>query len=165
MLNVPSGLLQNSLSNLQDSPILSCVVLNEAYLLTGSMGGQIAISDLSGNVLVHRRDHNKYIVQVAVHETSDATIIATAGWDAKVHIYKLSLEEMTPRLEDPIATINLQTNPEALLFVKHPDDGRPVLIVTRKDSTHLYYHSTEEGAPLLGKQNIAPRSINLPTCS
>lgn len=149
---------------MQDAPVLSCVVLRHSHLVSGSMGGRIAISDLSGNVIDYRRDHNKYVVQITTQDHNDETYIATAGWDAKVHLYrvKCSSEAEKPQLGDPVATIALPTNPEALLFIRHPDNGRPVLLVTRKDSTHLYYHSTEPGAPLLGKQNIAPRSTANP---
>lgn len=155
-LEVPTCALHDSLLNLQDSPILSCAILERAYLLTGSMSGKISISDLKGNILSERRDHNKYVVQVAVHETSEASWVATAGWDARIYLYKISREETTPKLGEPVATISLQTNPEALLFIEHPDNGQPILIVTRRDSTHLFFYTTE--AKLLGKQNIAPRN-------
>lgn len=132
------------------------------------MSGRIVISDSHGAVLASRRDHSKYVVQLAAHEHDDASIegsgkettwIATAGWDGQVHLYKLRVEGgATPRLDAPFATISLPTNPEALLFVRHPDDGQTILIVTRRDSTYLYYYSiTADGVNLLGKQNLAPR--------
>lgn len=155
-LEVPTCALHDSLLNLQDSPILSCAILERAHLLTGSMSGKIMISDLKGNILSERRDHNKYVVQVAIQETSEASWVATAGWDARVHLYKISREETTPKLGEPVATISLQTNPEALLFIEHPDNGQPILVVTRIDSTHLFFYTME--AKLLGKQNIAPRN-------
>ncbi|KAL1311177.1 hypothetical protein AAFC00_001374 [Neodothiora populina] len=154
VMEVPSCALQDSLTSLQDSPVLSCAMLPSGHLLTGSMSGQITISDLAGNILCRRRDHNKYIVQVASHEMDDTILIATAGWDAKVNLYSMSGSEQEPRLT---ASIELLTNPEAILFIEHPDNKQPILIVTRRDSTYLYFHSAMSG-DLLGKQNIAPHA-------
>ena len=159
VLDVPSCTLRDSLVTLQDSPILSCAVLKNSHILTGAMSGRLAIGDLRGNALSERRDHGKYVVHIALHETGGTTTwVATAGWDAKICLYNLDYEEgETPRIDDPFDVITLQTNPEAILFVDHPENGKPVLIVTRRDSTHLYYYSIESEARLIGKQNIAPR--------
>lgn len=123
------------------------------------MSGNLAMSNLQGKVIEKRRDHAKYVVQIAVHESEHVTWLATAGWDAKVHLYRFDLaSDELPGLAPPVATIPLPTNPEALLFIKHPDSGSPVLIVTRRDSTHLFYYSVDSEARLLGQQNLAPHS-------
>ncbi|KAH0134521.1 WD40 repeat-like protein, partial [Aureobasidium melanogenum] len=123
------------------------------------MSGQLAISDLQGEVFDKRRDHTKYVVQIATHESDDVTWLATAGWDGKVHLYRLDVAgAVSPTLPPPVASISLPTNPEALLFIKHPDNGCPVLIITRRDSTHLFYYNVDSEACLIGKQNLAPHS-------
>lgn len=76
-----------------------------------------------------------------------------------------------------MAAVALPTNPETVLFVRQPESGQPVLLITRRDSTHLHFYNlpTDEtlaglpntaGSPpasrmelmLLGKQNLAPHS-------
>lgn len=158
LIDVPNCNVRKSLADLQDSPILSCVILRGGHLLTGSMSGKTMISDIKGNVLDQRRDHNKYVVQVAMHEKLGTTWIATAGWDGKIHVYKLGGDDTKPSFDAPIATIEVPTNPEALLFIEHPDNGQPMLIVTRRDSTYLFYYSLESSGSLLGRQNIAPHA-------
>lgn len=144
---------------MHDSPVLSTAVLKQTHLLTASMSGQLAISNLQGDVSDKRRDHTKYVVQIATLESENATWLATAGWDGKVHLYQLEVAgNGPPTLPPPTASISLPTNPEALLFIQHPDNDSPVLIVTRRDSTHLFYYSVDSEARLLGKQNLAPHS-------
>ncbi|KAG9626370.1 WD40 repeat-like protein, partial [Aureobasidium melanogenum] len=157
--NLPACTLRDSLLAMHDSPVLSTAVLKQMHLLTASMSGQLAISDLQGEVYDKRRDHTKYVVQIATHESDDVTWLATAGWDGKVHLYRLDVAgAVSPTLPPPVASISLPTNPEALLFIKHPDNGSPVLIITRRDSTHLFYYSVDSEARLIGKQNLAPHS-------
>lgn len=122
------------------------------------MSGQLVVSDLQGVVFDKRRDHAKYVVQIITHELEDVTWLATAGWDGKVHLYIIDVAATNPKLPAPVASISLPTNPEALLFIKHPDNGSLVLIITRRDSTHLFYYSVDSEARLLGKQNLAPHS-------
>jgi WD40 repeat protein len=128
------------------------------------MSGELAISNLQGVLSDKRRDHAKYVVQIATHESSGrVTWLATAGWDAQVHLYCIhdtvhDNDDTTPKLSPPVATISLPTNPEALLFVKHPDTDLPILIVTRRDSTQLFFYSVDNQARLLGQQNLAPNS-------
>lgn len=140
--------------------------------------------------------------------TTNTVWIATAAWDAKVLLYHLVLpfqdtDEAPPPdpadrtaaaahaarialpLPPPCAQITLPTNPEAVLFVRHPElpaSAPPVLLLSRRDSTFLYYYSltspdpiadavlarNEEGneeaesktqeCELQGKQNLAPTS-------
>lgn len=122
------------------------------------MSGQLVVSDLQGVVFDKRRDHAKYVVQIITHELEDVTWLATAGWDGKVHLYSIDVAATNPKLPAPVASISLPTNPEALLFIKHPDNGSLVLIITRRDSTHLFYYGVDSEARLLGKQNLAPHS-------
>ena len=160
-----------SISHLQDSPILSCIPVGGKYLTTVSSGmsGQVILYDHEEDkVLDERRDHKKYVVKVDIWADNRVTWVATAGWDAKIYLYRLS-QEGEQRLGAPVASITLATNPETIRFVRHPDHQGPILVVTRRDSTSLLYYSifTPEGsasAPLptqlklLGSQNLAPHS-------
>ena len=125
------------------------------------MSGQLLLSNSEGRVIDQRRDHLKYVVKVCVWTDASAEIawIATAAWDAKVHLYRISLSTgKTPTLPAPSATITLATNPESLLFVRHPESTQPILIATRRDSTFLFYYTADAEARLLGRQNLAPHS-------
>ncbi|KAF2483891.1 WD40-repeat-containing domain protein [Neohortaea acidophila] len=169
ILDVPACSLRASLPAVQDSPILSCAVLNKHTLLTTSMSGQLVASNLSGDILASRRDHSKYVVKVAVYPSptpGTPTLIATAGWDNKINIYVLP-NDTSPltSLPEPHTTIPLQSKPESLLFLPHPDNpSEPLLLLSRTDSNHLYYYTTgtttttNESPRLLGTQNLAPHS-------
>lgn len=123
------------------------------------MSGQLHLSDYSGTVLQKRRDHSKYVVRVAIHEDPLTPVIASAGWDSKIQIYRPTTTSTSAvQLGEPVAEIPLPTKPEAILFVKHPDNGEPILLVSRTDSTLLTYYTVEETPRLLGKQNLAPHS-------
>ncbi len=165
--------LLESKSHTNESPILSCSVLTDNYLLSTSMSGQLLLLDLEkGVALEERRDHQKYVVKVATLEDEEGFWVATAGWDAKVFVYRLRLspEHTSPSLGPPVATLAIPTNPEDVLFVQHPDAEEPVLIVSRRDSTSLYYYSlptkpvpesisdVTNTLQLLGTQNLAPHS-------
>ena len=120
------------------------------------MSGQLLATDIDGNILDNRRDHSKYIVKVAVLSEPDLDVIATAAWDNKISIYRSSgTSEFS--FGEP-TTLNLATKPESILLIRHPEDGRPVLIVSRTDSNFLYFYTTEDEPRLLGKQNLAPHS-------
>lgn len=142
-----------SLPYLQDSPILSCISFGGQGLktITTGMSGQVVLYDHERDrALDERRDHTKYVVKVV---TWNETIV-TAGWDNKVFLYHASGHFSS--LGAPVAAITLSTNPETITFVEHPDSDRPILLVTRRDSTSLYYYSLE--LELLGSQNLAPHS-------
>ena len=160
---------------IHDSPILSCVTIGKHYLttITTGMSGQVVMYDhKEEKVLDERRDHKKYVVQVAAWENGDERWIATVGWDKKVFLYHL--ENCEPQnassLGTPVASITLLTNPETATFVKNPDTDTPILLITRRDSTALYYyalpsyqgpsntHSGPGELQLLGLQNLAPHS-------
>lgn len=145
--------IYKSLSYLQDSPILSCTSFGKQGVrtITSSMSGQVVLYDHEmDKVLDERRDHTKYVVKVAVWNRT----IVTAGWDKKVLLYHASGDLSS--LGSPVAAITLATNPETIAFVRHPGLDHPILLVTRRDSTSLYYYSLE--LKLVGSQNLAPRS-------
>ena len=156
----------------QDSPILSFTVLNHRYIICTCMSGRLVVYDsITGALVADRRDHSKYVVQVAQHALQDDTgvaYLATAGWDGKMNIYRASLAPGF-QLGEPIARITFPTSPEALHFVLHPDDeddDRIFLVVTRRDSSFLYYYEIPTSTsssdiaelPLAGRQNLAPHS-------
>lgn len=173
--------LLKSLSHLQDSPILSCVLFGKINVttITSGMSGQVILYDhQEDKVLDERRDHRKYVVKVEVWEDGEGAWVATAGWDGKVFLYRIGGEIGGLRLGPPVAAITLVTDPETVNFVEHPDYESPVLLVTRRDSTSLHYYSlpspeepstsTQSVAPVapaepaelehLGSQNLAPHS-------
>jgi WD40 repeat protein len=121
------------------------------------MSGQVVASDPGYNIIDKRRDHMKYVVQVSVLEETDFDVVATAGWDNKVNIYKPS---STPpfRFGNLIASIALPTKPEAIILTRHPESAQPILILSRTDSNFLYFYTIECQPRLLGKQNLAPHS-------
>ncbi|KAI4134192.1 MAG: hypothetical protein LQ347_001730 [Umbilicaria vellea] len=137
------------------------------------MSGQVILYDHAREkVIEERRDHKKYVVQVASWEGPQGTWLATAGWDAKVLVYRVSADGAGQALAlgAPVASVTLSTNPEAVLFIDHPDKDTPILIMTRRDSTSLHYYklpcldtSSELVSPpaelqLIGRQNLAPHS-------
>lgn len=163
-----------SLTHVQDSPILSCVVLptHRSVTISCGMSGQVIVYDHAQNrILDERRDHGKYVVKVVTDLLKGQVWVATSGWDGKVLLYQIASEEDGVHLGSPVATINLPTNPESLLFLEHPDTGANILLITRRDSTFLHYyrmplpnsHAQDRGSSpieleLLGKQNLAPHS-------
>ncbi|SMQ50680.1 unnamed protein product [Zymoseptoria tritici ST99CH_3D1] len=160
MLDARTLALRKSFSAIHDSPVLSCTAFGKNRLLTSSMSGQVHLSDLEGKTLQKRKDHTKYVVRVAILPDASSPIIATAGWDSKVFIYRpkpASNSELD--IGEPAATIELPTKPESMVFVRHPDTNHTVLLVTRTDSTFIYYYTVTEDSPrLLGRQNLAPHS-------
>ena len=137
------------------------------------MSGQLIMhrpnTELEGSsddvqVLTRRSDHAKYVVQIVSTQWGSGLLVATAGWDQKVQLYYLS--DYQAQLEDPVHTINLPTNPQSLVLVRpNPDDL--CLVISRTDSTHLYYYqirspSNPNFTPFLveqaGRQNLAPHS-------
>ncbi|KAL1846185.1 hypothetical protein Plec18170_009301 [Paecilomyces lecythidis] len=169
-----------SFSGLTDSPILSHVTIRGgSYQLATSMSGQLLL--LRDSEVLHRRkDHTKYVVQVTAHEQPDSNTVwvATAGWDGRILIYSLDLEHdagntaASLAIGEPRAKIQLPTNPESIIFVRHTETGELILLASRRDSTYIYYYEVssepsqaageESNRPyeprLLGKQNLAPHS-------
>ena len=161
-----------------DSPILSVKQLGERHLLTTSMSGQLALRDAtSGKLLSKRRDHLKMAVQVAVAEEGPNWMLATAGWDQNIMFYRVSKSQLSASetetdlavdendiLGEPFHALQLQTVPESLLFVRHPDTNVLHLILSRRDSSFLYYYTMTHDTPeqyavaVSGRQNLAPHS-------
>ncbi|KAL8821933.1 MAG: hypothetical protein Q9223_000091 [Gallowayella weberi] len=165
--------LFKSLAHIHDSPILSCIVLSpeSKTTITTSMSGQVILYDHQVNrVLGERRDHKKYVVKAAQFRHEDTILVATAGWDAQVYLYRVPGGDTpgTRSLGAPAASLSLATNPETITFIKHSESNTPVLLVTRRDSTLLHYYACEEDSRtstpptvnlrLLGSQNLAPHS-------
>lgn len=175
-----------SFSGLSNSPVLSFLsILDGRYILMTNMTGQLLLQ-CGSQTLDSRKDHTKYAVKVVAHEDRvDASKIwvATAGWDERVFIYCLNIpdeaETTTPKIGEPVSQIKLISNPESLLFVPHVDTNELLLLVSRRDSTYIYYYevdpaSKESGTPsandgyaapgslretrILGSQNLAPHS-------
>lgn len=169
--------LVSSFSGLSDSPILSfATVSGGRYVLLSNMSGHLLLQR-GTEVLDRRKDHAKYAVKVSVDESRHEpgkVLVATAGWDSKVHVYSLAVpveeqgeEASNVKIGEPIATITLLTLPESIIFVRQPETEEPILLVSRRDSTYLYYYGFEPSpstsptpseAKLLGKQNLAPHS-------
>ncbi|KAF2461236.1 hypothetical protein BDY21DRAFT_81484 [Lineolata rhizophorae] len=166
----PGGLLEvhRSLATLQDSPILSYATIGERYLINTSMSGKMVLYDCKGEaILDSRKDHLKYVVDVVAWQSKGCTWVATAGWDSKVLLYRVDPSTEKIRLGDPVARVVLPTIPESILFVRHPDNGSPVLVVARRDSSFLFYYripdldgdsASVSELELLGRQNLAPHS-------
>ncbi|KAF2031263.1 hypothetical protein EK21DRAFT_63581 [Setomelanomma holmii] len=152
-----------SYSSIQDSPVLDVIALSTQDILTASMSGKLRLyNTVEDKVLEERRDHSKYVVKIAKQRVGDTTWIATAGWDAKIFVYRLKADGGRMQLGRPAADLTLPSIPETLAFVTSPEDGTPILVVTRRDATFLFFYTLPTGdAPalnLLGKQNLAPHS-------
>lgn len=161
-------------------------ILDGRYVLMTNMSGHLLLQHGSG-ILDSRKDHSKYAVKVVAHEeqrgsdSSRPCWVATAGWDATVYLYHFDIpneEQKCPTIGEPVARITTTTNPESLLFVRHVDTKELVLLVSRRDSTYIYYYQVEAPsrintplpeettirrsaipeAQLLGRQNLAPHS-------
>ena len=135
------------------------------------MSGQVILYDHKEDRLIEeRRDHKKYVVKVATWTEEAAnkpTWVATAGWDAKIFVYRYkdTTDVNSNRLGEPAGSLTLLTNPESITFIRHPDNRDPILLVTRRDSTSLYFYALPNSysSPpvellLLGSQNLAPHS-------
>ncbi|CAI7636933.1 unnamed protein product [Penicillium palitans] len=175
-----------SFSSLSNSPVLSFTsILQGRYILMTNMSGQLLLQHGS-ETLDSRKDHAKYAVNVVAYEDKadpSKWWVATAGWDECVFLYCLNIpdEADAPALKigEPVARIKLVSNPESLLFVSHVDTNELLLLVSRRDSTYIYYYQVEAAseetytprendgaaagksppeARLLGQQNLAPHS-------
>jgi WD40 repeat protein len=184
---------RGAFDNPHGSPILSLSALEGGYVFSTSMSGQLMLHGRDGELIDKVRDHLKYAVHVVSGRTQQGKwIVATAGWDQKVHIYAPEhelVENFRPSeragattqdepiipglLRDPIHTISTPTVPESMVLVQHPDTRDLYLIVSRRDSTFLFYYcitptssessssrSTETTYSVqeTGRQNLAPHS-------
>jgi len=159
----PDFELVKSYSGFQDSPSLDVIAIDSRYLLVAAMSGKLTLLDvMTGASVDQRQDHTKYLVKLAAWTEGNSTMIASAGWDAKIIFYRLDIaENTTPRLL-PFADLVLPSIPETILFLRSPENANPILLVTRRDSTFLHYYSVDTseaaGVVLLGQQNLAPHS-------
>ena len=163
-----------TLSGLSESPILSYAsVHGGGYILMTNMSGQLLLVEGS-DIVDSRRDHKKYAVKVIAQEEEEGQgiWIATAGWDGKIFVYHAHVDtSASDRIGEPVAFVDLPTNPESIVFTKHPDSEQLILLASRRDSTHLYYYRIEPPSSLdpqqkkpyecklIGKQNLAPHSV------
>ncbi|KAF2399646.1 hypothetical protein EJ06DRAFT_61068 [Trichodelitschia bisporula] len=158
-----------SFTGLQDSPILSFLVVARRYLVCTGMSGMTVLYDVKrGQILSTRQDHTKYVVKVVSWTRPDGQVwIATAGWDKKVNVYLCHLTSEGISMDEPFASIQLTSDPESLLFFEHPDDKDLYLLLSRRDSTFIYYYGLPESlvtlldcrpatVPLTARQNLAP---------
>lgn len=153
--------LVHSYSGSQDSPILDVVALGSRHVLIASMSGKLLLFDMAqGRAVDERKDHAKYVVKLGIWLKGNSVLVASAGWDAKIFLYQLDISNGDPRLGEPVASLDLPSIPETIVFVSSPDDGTPILIVARRDSTFLHYYSVSSlpspAFALVGKQNLAP---------
>lgn len=166
--------LAKSISTLADSPIIShASLLDGKYLLTTCTSGQLNLSR-GEEIIDRRKDHAKFAVKVVTYqeEGEEQRIwVATAGWDMNIFLYSIIPSSEDPSLGEPVAHIKLKTLPESIIFVRNPDTGDLILLVSRSDSSMIYYYQVEPPAtspptetqqpydlPLLGTQNLAPGS-------
>ena len=165
--------------SLHNGPILSVLPLGEDRVLSTSMSGQLIVhyprsygSGTDVHAIERRSDHTKYAVHVAATRSGSEWIVATVGWDQKINLYLTGNIEDDMEdtvydyggLGDPSSKILLPSNPESIIFVRHPDTNGLYLIFSRRDSTHLYYYYIDESDPgsikihEAGKQNLAPHA-------
>ncbi|RAL08153.1 uncharacterized protein BO97DRAFT_480775 [Aspergillus homomorphus CBS 101889] len=171
--------LVQTFTGTSEAPILSYAPIQAGKLvLLTNMSGQLLLQR-GASIVDRRHDHAKYAVKVVAHEENDTVWIATAGWDSKIFLYQLrsssssslSDKDSAVSIGEPVAQITLPTNPESILFVRHVDTNELVLLVSRRDSTYIYYYQVKSQPPtpatetsqrsecvLLGKQNLAPHS-------
>jgi WD40 repeat protein len=169
-----------------NSPVLSITSIADDAFITSSMSGHVDLYKPDHGFVDSQRHHDKYAVQVIITQSRYDTrrgkpfcLAASAGWDQKICIYSFEPPFDAPisdgdtqynhsQIGSAVAIIKVPTNPESVLFVRHPDSGDLYLIVGRRDSTYLYYYGiTEEldAGPVLhpiitikeaGRQNLAP---------
>jgi WD40 repeat protein len=155
----PTYELAHTYSSFQDSPILDVLATDKQHILVASMSGKLVLYDTVKNEIVtERKDHSKYVVKLSSRLEGDDLWVASAGWDSKVFLYRMSGGGV---LGEPTAVLTLPSIPETLAFISSPENGTPLLVVGRRDSTFLHFYTlSSDGADLelLGKQNLAPHS-------
>jgi WD40 repeat protein len=155
------------LSGVSDSPILSCTVLADRFLVFTSISGNLAIYDVcKDEVIAKRKDHAKYGIAVLSKEIApNQFLLATAGWDNKIFLYRLEVRDGKIKLDHPFGSVTLSSSPESILFVNRIEDDALFLLCSRRDSTFLYYYNlsdlktqTTDQLDIVecGKQNLAP---------
>jgi len=159
-----------STSQVQDSPILTYVVLFSRFILCGGMSGGLVLYDpRSDRVIAKRKDHSKYLVKLVAFDAENGnTRVVSAGWDRTIFVYEIVSEQgAQPQIKEPKAHINLATVPEAMILSTDPDSGKRYLVLARRDSAFLYFYDLSQLPaqdanrliiPSVGKQNLAPYS-------
>ncbi|KAF8419418.1 WD40-repeat-containing domain protein [Tirmania nivea] len=155
-------------NNLHMAPILAVCVLRGKYLLTGSMQGTVALHHAyDGKEIWRVKDHNKFVVKVEVSEEVDEEDargwwFATAGYDKRVHVYRIHILRESEQHEEckieHVGSIEYDTIPEALCFIPSPQAEPPILIVSRRDSTKLYYYSLLPKPTVIKKHELVPKT-------
>jgi WD40 repeat protein len=156
--------------------------------MTSSMSGHVDLYGAGHQCLASGRHHAKYAVHVIITRSrfnsqpeKPFCIAASAAWDQKICLYSFEppsdasppdgdAQHNGSPLGSPAVTISVATNPESILFVRHPDTDEIYLIVGRRDSTYLYYYKlievldTDPSPRLIlsvhemGRQNLAPHA-------
>lgn len=143
--------LTRVLSDLHPSPILS-VMEDNGFLVTAGMDGCVHVVNFeTGSVHRTLKQHDKY----AVHLKTSSKHLVTAGYDKRIHVYG-------PRGDTWLGTIELSSNPEALLLTEA--DQKDVLIVSKRDSTFLYYYDLANLPNPLRQYNLAEQGSWVSFC-
>jgi hypothetical protein len=104
-----------------------------------NMSGQLLLQHGS-QTLDNRKDHAKYAVKVVAYEDimrATGSPILRAGASASSGILR---QYTKTHSSHPAVAVS---NPESLLFVPHVDSNEPLLLVSRRDSTYIYYYQVE----------------------
>ena len=155
-----------------DSPVLSFVALQQRFIVYTTISGLITVYDaIDHKIISKRKDHAKYGVQIIsapspIHDRKslNSIFLATAGWDRKILLYLLQTDREIIELEEPIASIELTSLPESILFKVDERDNTLYIVCSRRDSTFLYYYrvcgndAETYQLELAGKQNLAPHA-------
>jgi WD40 repeat protein len=164
-----------------EAPVLSYATIHGGKrVLFLTISGSLGVYDVEKREVASKpaRYHAKFGVRIATEEVSNqGTLVATAGWDRKIQVTYLANIPSGSELElpEPATTLMLDSLPEDLLFKRHPTTQQLYLILSRRDSTYLYYYSVEwDGTSigvgsielkLQGKQNLAPYATSWNTFS
>ncbi|KAK7207213.1 WD40-repeat-containing domain protein [Myxozyma melibiosi] len=145
-------------THLHSSPILTLEVLDENTIMTGGMDGRLVVSKpATGEITAEQKDHFKYLVKIAI--SKDQKYVATVGYDKKVHVYTIERSETEPPKFNKIGSLSFPTNPEAAAFTyQDGDDEIPKLVISRRDSTFLYYYKLQPNLIEFARHNLNPES-------
>ncbi|KAK9472443.1 WD40-repeat-containing domain protein [Dipodascopsis tothii] len=159
-------------THLHLSPLLSLLIYKDNMLITGGMDGRLVISRADTGDIVHEvKDHLRFVVRIAC--SKDQRYIATAGYDQKVYVYEIvdtpATDEAPAKVElVKIGVLTFPSNPEALAFTDPDLDGgayvdaqgarSPMLIVSRRDWTFIYYYKIQPTLTEYARHNLNPDS-------
>ena len=125
------------------------------YVASAGMDGRVVIWDLVRASLTQHsdlpvqtlKDHSRFVVRVA--HSPCGSYLASAGYDKKVSVYRLHMEDNSASYS-LVHQVSLRANPEALVFVPGPAappapgkelgaSCRPWLIFTERGNVDLSY--------------------------